>query len=577
MKPILQSIFKHKKYLVLALLLALTYQILTLIDPQILRLIIDNYITPFDQLEREEFLRGVTQLVLLALVVAILARTAKSFQDYYVNLITYKSGADLYENAVKHTLNLPFAVFEDRQSGEILEKLQKARTDMQGLIEGFVGIVLFSIIGMLFVVIYAFTVHWIIGTLYIAIIPLIILTALLISRAIKKAQTQIVKQAGALSGSTTETIRNVELVKSLGLEEQEIDRLNKANNTLLGYQIQKIKAIKKLNYIQGILVILMSSGMLYVLFLLIFYDQVTVGEFFTLLIYSFFVFAPLGQIGSFATKYQEAKASGEALEEILSMKPEHIPRNAKKIRHIEDITFKDVTFRYAETNALQNIRLNIKKGQTIALVGTTGSGKSTIIKLLVGLYKPTEGTITINGVPHTEIQYDHLRKKIGFVAQEMQLFAGTIQENLAFTHNTVTEKDCLQALELAGVSHIITRNPLGLEAKIGEGGIKLSRGEKQRLAIARALIRKPDVLILDEATSALDTKTEQRIGETIQYIRKERPELIIIHVAHRLSTITHADRIFVLEKGSIQEKGSHDYLVHKKGLYYAFWRQQQAE
>ena len=577
MKPIINSIKKYKKYLIIALILATINQVFSLLDPQIFRIIIDNYITPFEELERAEFVKGVTLLVLLAMFVAFVSRTAKTFQDYYVSLITYKSGADLYEGAVKHTFGLPYAIFEDRQSGEILEKLQKARRDMEGLIEGFVGIVFFSLVGIIFVVIYAFTVHWLIGVLYLALIPILVLTATLISRAIKKAQAQIVAQSSTLSGSTTETIRNVELVKSLGLEDQEINRLNKSNNILLGFEVEKVKALKKLNFIQGTLINAMRSGLMLVMFILIFNGAITIGEFFTLLLYSFFIFNPLGQIGQVATKYQEAKASGEALQEILEMEPEKKPKNAVKIKEITEIKIENLSFSYKETKALDELSLTIKKGETIGLAGSSGSGKSTIIKLLVGLYKPNQGNILINNTDNKKIDYEHLRNKIGFVAQETQLFAGTIKENLLFINKHATQKDCLKVLELADALHIVQRSPEGLNSKIGEGGIKLSGGEKQRLAIARALLRKPQILIFDEATSALDSKTEEHIVKTIQKIRKEYPNLIIIQVAHRLSTIMNSDRIYVLEKGKLSEQGTHNNLVKNKGLYYAFWRQQQGE
>jgi ATP-binding cassette, subfamily B, bacterial len=576
-KPIINSLKKHKKYIILALVLATINQVFSLLDPQIFRLIIDNYITPFEQFERAEFIKGVGLLILLAMFVAFVSRTAKTFQDYYVSVISQKAGADLYETAVKHTFNLPYAVFEDRRSGEILQKLQKARQDMEGLIDGFISIVFFSLIGIIFVLVYAFTVHWLIGAVYLALIPILAVTATLISRAIKSAQTNIVKQASSLAGSTTETIRNVELVKSLGLEEQEIQRLNKSNNTLLNFEIEKVKVLKRLNFIQGTLINAMRSILMLVMFILIFNGSISIGEFFSLLLYSFFIFNPLSQIGQVASKYQEAKASGEQLQEILDMKAEPKPKNAIKVKEVNNVKFENLSFSYDKENALEDVSFDIKSGQTIGLAGSSGSGKSTIIKLLVGLYKPSKGNLLISGVDSKKLDFDDFRSKIGFVAQETQLFAGTIRDNLVFVNPAASDEMCINVLKSAGANHIIERSSLGLDARIGEGGIKLSGGEKQRLAIARALLRNPEILIFDEATSSLDSKTEQLIVETIKKIRKEHPDLIIIQVAHRLSTIMDSDNIFVLEKGRIVEQGNHSKLLKNKGLYYAFFRQQIGE
>jgi ATP-binding cassette subfamily B protein len=198
------------------------------------------------------------------------------------------------------------------------------------------------------------------------------------------------------------------------------------------------------------------------------------------------------------------------------------------------------------------------------------------VKLLVGLYRPQEGTIFYNGVDGNDMQFDELRNQIGFVTQDTQLFAGTIRENLQFVFPEATEQDVLEALHKASCDNLLSRAEHGLDTMIGEGGLKLSGGEKQRLSIARSLLRHPHLLIFDEATSSLDSITEEEITNTIRRISKEK-EQITVMIAHRLSTIMHADRIYVLEKGQIVETGSHEELLSEKGLYYAMWRQQIGE
>ena len=308
---------------------------------------------------------------------------------------------------------------------------------------------------------------------------------------------------------------------------------------------------------------------------LIFRGIITLGEFFSLLFYSFFIFNPLSELGNVATKFFETRASMERLQEILDMQPEKKPEHPVTIPKIESIKFDDVNFGYDnKVLALNHINLEIKPGQTVAFAGPSGSGKTTIIKLLVGLYGPTSGHLLFNGTESTQIDWESLRSRIGLVSQDTQLFAGTIRENLLFASPDASDEDCLKVLRASSATTIIERGDQGLNTKIGEGGLKLSGGEKQRLAIARALLRDPDLIIFDEATSSLDSLTEEEISQTIKQIGSYKPDLITVLVAHRLSTIVHAGTIHVLEKGHVVESGSHSELLQKQGLYAALWRQQ---
>jgi ATP-binding cassette subfamily B protein len=237
-----------------------------------------------------------------------------------------------------------------------------------------------------------------------------------------------------------------------------------------------------------------------------------------------------------------------------------------------------VVFRHqtAHHNAIDHISFEVRKGETLAFVGPSGSGKTTLMKLLVGLYRPKEGNILYNGLDETAIDFDDLRRQIGFVTQDTQLFAGTIKENLLFVNPGATEEDLNEALRKASCTNLLARAEKGIDTMIGEGGLKLSGGEKQRLSIARALLRKPALLIFDEATSALDSLTEEDITRTIREVSSQGDQITIM-IAHRLSTIMHADRIYVLEKGEVEEVGTHADLLASKGLYYAMWRQQIGE
>lgn len=568
---------EHKKTLFGTLILATINQVFSLLDPQIFRYVIDNYATRIGELSTQEFLRGVGLLMLAGVGVAFVSRVAKNFQDYYTNVIVQRVGTKMYSTSVAHSFALPYAVFEDQRSGEYLQKLQKARTDAQALITSSINVLFLSLIGMLFVITYAFIVHWTIGAVFVLIIPILGGTIFLISKRIRAAQEKIIKETAALAGSTTETIRNVELVKSLGLENQEIKRLNDVNEQILQLELKKIRLVRALSFVQGTMINAIRSSLMFLMLWLTFTQAISLGEFFSLLFYSFAIFQPLYEMGAFVVAYQETKASMGRLDEIFKTKPEEKPANPIRIENIREIKFQDIEFHYPsapDRKAVMDVNFTVDAGSNIAFVGPSGSGKTTLIKLLVGLYKPTKGNITINGKDSNVLDFEQVRSKIGLVSQDTQLFAGTIRENLLFANPKASDDDCVKALKSASAFTLIERGDQGLETRIGEGGLKLSGGEKQRLAIARALLRNPELIIFDEATSSLDSLTEEEITQTIKSIVKERPNLITVMVAHRLSTIAHASNIFVLEKGHIVENGRHAELIAKGGLYAALWRQQ---
>jgi ATP-binding cassette subfamily B protein len=276
--------------------------------------------------------------------------------------------------------------------------------------------------------------------------------------------------------------------------------------------------------------------------------------------------------------YREAEASLSNFKQILESPLEPKPGNPTKIEHVDTLEFKHVGFKHktASNKAIEDISFKVNKGETVAFVGPSGAGKTTLVKLLVGLYKAQEGNILYNGIDSSNIDIDELRKQIGFVTQDTQLFSGSIKENLLFVNPNATDEDILDVLHKASCKNLLARSENGIDTVIGEGGMKVSGGEKQRLSIARALLRKPHLFVFDEATSALDSITEQEISTTIRDISSNKNQISVM-IAHRLSTIMHADNIFVLEKGKIIETGKHDDLLAEKGLYYAMWRQQIGE
>jgi ATP-binding cassette subfamily B protein len=577
-KLLFSYLARYKKMLFAALLLATINQVFSLLDPQVFRLIVDRYAVKVGTIPRDVFIKGVLLLLLAYVGVALISRIAKNFQDYFVNVIAQRSGANLYERSVSHSFSLPYAVFEDQRSGEILQKMHKARADAQSLITNFINLIFVALVGLVFVTIYAFTVHWSIGTVYLLLAPSLGTLMFFISRRIKSQQKIIVTQTAELAGSTTETLRNVELVKSLGLEQQEIDRLNRVNAGILELELKKIRFLRFYSFLQGTIINTTRASLLFLMLWLVFERQITIGEFYALFFYSFPVFSPLAELGAIIAQYQETKASMEKLEEILAIPSAPKPGNPVTVDSLRHIRFEDVSFTYpsSETPSLEEIDLEIREGDTVAFVGPSGSGKTSLVKLLVGLYRPSAGRLTFNGADVTQVDSDQLRSRIGLVTQDTQLFAGTIRDNLLFVKPSATDEQCLAVLRQAAALPIIERGGKGLDTKIGEGGIKISGGERQRLAIARALLRQPELIIFDEATSSLDSITEKAITETIRTLTTGGHRRMTVLVAHRLSTIAHAQRIHVLAKGRIVETGTHETLLGRNGLYAALWREQGA-
>jgi ATP-binding cassette subfamily B protein len=580
MRLLLGYLRPHRNLVVLALVLAAINQTFSLLDPAIFRHVISDYASKPGEFanNHQAFLGGVTKLFALMVGAAFVSRVAKNFQDYFLNVITQRVGARLYADGIRHSLSVPFSVFEDQRSGETLGKLQKVRTDVERFISAFVNIIFTTIVGIVFVMVYSFRIHWAIAPAYFATVPLLAVLSGFLSRRVKAIQKQIVAETTALAGSTTESLRNIELLKSLGLAEQEITRLNSVTDKILALELKKVRYIRSLSFIQGTSVNMMRTLILFLMSYLVLAGRMDVGQLVALMIYSFFIFGPMQEIGNIVTMFRETEASLAKFKEILDTPLDRKPEHPVPVTDLRDLEFDHVSFTHqtATAPALSDVSFRAGRGETLAFVGPSGSGKTTLVKLLVGLYQPPQGRILYNGIDNTRLDLDRFRERIGLVTQDAQLFSGSIRENLLFVKPDATDAECMDVLEKAAAASLLRRADKGLDTVIGEGGMKISGGEKQRLSIARALLRNPHLLVFDEATSALDSLTEEEITRTIRDVSASR-NVITVLIAHRLSTVMHADRIHVLERGRIIEVGRHDELIDLKGLYYAMWRQQVGE
>jgi ATP-binding cassette, subfamily B, bacterial len=583
---ILWQYLKPSKYLViLVVVLSIVNSTFSLLDPIIFGKLIGlgvDYEKNPDSFTYHSFFfkypNSVLWLVLASIGVAMVSRIAKNFQDYFLNVVIQKFGATIFTNGLKHSMRLPYQEFEDQRSGETLSILTKVRTDTEKFMSLVVNVLIMIIVGIVMISVYAANFHWSLPLVYFGGMAILFFVSNRLSKKIKFIQKDIVSRTTALAGATTESLRNIELVKSLGLTNQEVDRLNKNTFKILGLELTKVKKIRSISFLQGTLVNTLRQVIMFILMYLLYHKDMAASQLATMQIYSFFLFGPLQEIGNIILARREAEASLNNFDSLMRKAPEAEPQEPKPLGNIETLNFENISFKHktAKHNAIENISFNVAKGQTVAFVGPSGSGKTTLMKLLVGLYKPQLGSIKYNDIPSSEIAYSDLREQLGFVTQDTQLFSGSIKENLLFVNPSATDADLHDALEKASCSNLLVRAEHGIDTVIGEGGLKLSGGEKQRLSIARSLLRKPKLLIFDEATSALDSLTEEEITNTIKNISNSKQQITIL-IAHRLSTIMHADTIFVLEKGSMIEIGKHEDLLAEKGLYYAMWRQQIGE
>jgi ATP-binding cassette subfamily B protein len=585
MKILLFYLKPYKGLIALTLTLAAINTCFSLIDPILFGRIIKLAQDVSDKQDASQpapwndFMWSVIVILLLSMGTAMVSRIAKNFQDYFANVIIQKFGAKIFTDGLQHAMKLPYQEFEDQRSGETLSILTKVRTDTEKFINYFLNALFAIVVGVLFVFVYtSIYIHWTVPIAYVLGIVFLTVVTNILSKKIKAIQKIIVSNTTALAGSTTESLRNIELVKSLGLTQQEVKRLNTNTYKILGLELTKVKRIRSISFLQGTMVNTLRQFILFLLMWLVFRDRMQPHELVTMQIFSFFIFGPLQEIGNILLSYREAEASINNYHKLMQKKPEATPANPVPLGDIKSLEFQHVSFQHltAGQKAIDNISFSVKPGETIAFVGPSGSGKSTLMKLLVGLYRPQQGRILYNGLDENAINFDDLRNQIGFVTQDTQLFAGTIRENLTFVNPQATVEDLNEALKKASCENLLQRAEKGLDTMIGEGGLKLSGGEKQRLSIARALLRKPRVLLFDEATSALDSLTEEDITDTIKEISAAGDRITIL-IAHRLSTIMHADRIYVLEQGEVAETGDHSSLVEEKGLYYAMWRQQIGE
>ncbi|HEY9667713.1 MAG TPA: ABC transporter ATP-binding protein [Coleofasciculaceae cyanobacterium] len=518
-----------------------------------------------------------TQLLILAFLSFIIWGLESVFEYAYARLwrnLAQSIQHDLRLDAYGHLQSLELAYFEDRSTGGLMSILSDDINQLERFLDAGANDIIqvtttAIVIGAAFYIL-APEVAW----MTILPIPFILWGSVAFQRLLAPRYADVRENVSLINSQLANNLTGMTTIKSFTAEEYELGRIDSLSE---GYRISNKKAIAlsaafvpliRMIILLGFTGILLFGGMNVV------EGKLAVGTYSVLVFLTQRLLWPLTQLGETLDQYQRAMASTTRVMNLLDtpieMHPGDIPLPVDKVRG--EVVLKEVTFAYHGRNpVIENLSLHIPAGKTIAIVGSTGSGKSTLVKLLLRLYEVHSGTITLDGIEIHKLQLQNLRRAIGLVSQDVFLFHGTVRENIAYGSFDATLAEVIAAAEIAEAHEFISRLPQGYDTIVGERGQKLSGGQQQRIAIARAILKNPPILILDEATSAVDNETEAAIQRSLEKITKNRTTIAI---AHRLSTVRNADCIYVMEYGKLVEQGTHAQLLEKQGIYASLWRVQ---
>lgn len=570
-KGTLRRIWKLMKDQRIALLASIVFVVLTtllsLLGPYMIGIIIDDYIIPKDIKGTVRFLG----LLTVVFVATALFTWLQTFMMVRVSLQTIRNlRQDLFDKF--HTLSLKF--FDKRAHGDLMSRVTNDIDSLNNALSQSVIQILSSVLMVTGVSIAMFSLNWILAIVTLLVIPLMIFTT---KKLIKYSSSHFIKRQrdlGALNGVVEESISGNEVIRLFGKEEKMNRQFSEINERLRQSAMDADTVSGYLGPVNNFINNLGLGLVIAIGALLAVYDLTTVGIIGAFVLYSRQFFRPINQLSNLLNMFQSAIAGAERVFEIMDETPDVVDKeNAIVVDSLKgDVTFSHVHFGYEEEKPiLKDIHFHVKAGEKIALVGPTGSGKTTIINLLSRFYDVTKGELMVDGRDIRDYQISGLRKKIGVVLQDTFLFSGTIMENIRYGRIEASDEEVIAAAKMASAHQFIKHLPEGYHTPIMSGGSNLSQGQRQLLAIARAILADSDILILDEATSSIDTNTEIEIQKGINRLTEGRTSFII---AHRLKTIENADRILVIHQGEIIESGTHNELLQKKGYYFDMYESQ---
>jgi subfamily B ATP-binding cassette protein MsbA len=517
----------------------------------------------------------VVLLPLILLGVTVLKALFSYGQSYLMGYVGQWLIADVRQQLFIHIVRLPIRFHDANSSGRLMARVVSDVNEMANAIpsvlkdmfqQGLTFIVLISV---------AFYRNWELASVVLVLLPLSSYVLIRVGKRIRNLSRRGQESIGSMASVLKEAFTGIKIVKAYGQEEKEGERFALMNNAFRRVQVKSSQASA---ISSPMLEIIGACGVAFIIWYgggLVIAGEMKSGEFFSFLAALFMAYAPVRKMSGANSAIQRALAGGKRVFSVLDLDSELAKDEGKELLPpiTRQLTFSDVSFIYegARDRSLDKVNLTVEVGEVVALVGASGSGKTTLVSLVPRFYRPTEGHVSIDGIDIRLADRSSLRRQIGIVSQETVLFDDLIRNNIAYGRPDATEEQIIEAARAAYAWEFIERLPQGLETFVGENGLKLSGGQRQRLAIARAILRDPPILILDEATSALDSESEKLVQQALANLMKGRTTLVI---AHRLSTVQHADRLVVMQRGRIEEIGTHAELLKKGGLYTRLYQTQ---
>jgi len=524
-------------------------------------------------IDRNRELLLILPLVLLG--VTVLKASFSYGQSYLMGYVGQWLIADVRQQLFIQIIRLPIRFHDANSSGRLMARVISDVNEMANAIPSVLKDMFQQGLTFLALISVAFYQNWKLATVVLVVLPLSAYVLLRVGKRIRTLSNRGQESIGSMASVLKEAFSGIKIVKAYGQEEKEFERFSLMNKAI---RRVKVKSAQASAFSSPMLEIIGVCGVSFIIWYgggLVIAGEMKSGEFFSFLTALFMAYGPVRKMSGANAAIQRALAGGQRVFSVLDLESELSKDEGKKsLPTIQrQLEFSNVSFTYegAEEPSLTAINLTVRVGEVVALVGASGSGKTTLVSLVPRFYRPSDGKVMIDGVDIRLVDRSSLRRQIGIVSQETVLFDDLIRNNIAYGRTDATEEQIIEAARAAYAWEFIERLPQGLDTFVGENGLRLSGGQRQRLAIARAILRDPPILILDEATSALDSESEQLVQQALANLMKARTTLVI---AHRLSTVQHADRLVVMRRGRIEEIGTHDELLRKGGLYTRLYQTQ---